>query len=63
MLIDKRLFEGLTKWNAVVGDARRIPSLVRTAVRNGLTGCPVQSIPISRATSSSISLSTTSKIF
>ena len=36
----KRLFEGLTKWNAVVGDARRIPSLVRTAVRKALTGCP-----------------------
>ncbi len=36
----KRLFEGLTKWNAVVGDGQRIPALVRTAVRNALTGCP-----------------------
>ena len=30
----------LTKWNAVVSDARRMPELVRRAVREALSGCP-----------------------
>jgi thiamine pyrophosphate-dependent acetolactate synthase large subunit-like protein len=30
----------LTKWNAVVHDARRLPELVRTAFREALTGRP-----------------------
>src|SRR4029453_12644107 len=30
----------VTKWNAVVHDARRIPELVRTAFREALTGRP-----------------------
>ena len=30
----------ITKWNAVVGDARRIPELVRTAFREALSGRP-----------------------
>lgn len=36
----KRLFEGLTKWNAVVNDVRRLPALLRMAVREATTGCP-----------------------
>ncbi|MDR3471392.1 MAG: thiamine pyrophosphate-binding protein [Devosia sp.] len=36
----KRLYEGLTKWNAVVNDVSRLPALVRMAVRAALTGCP-----------------------
>jgi thiamine pyrophosphate-dependent acetolactate synthase large subunit-like protein len=30
----------LTKWNAVVHDARRLPELLRTALREALSGCP-----------------------
>ena len=33
-------FAPLTKWSAVVGDARRIPELVRTAFRQALGGRP-----------------------
>lgn len=32
--------KALTKWNAVVGDARRLPELVRRAFREALTGRP-----------------------
>ena len=34
------VFAPLTKWSAVVGDARRIPELVRTAFREALGGAP-----------------------
>lgn len=37
---NKRLFEAVTKWNAVVNDVSRLPALVRQAVRVALTGCP-----------------------
>lgn len=30
----------LTKWNAVVNDARRVPELARRAIREALGGCP-----------------------
>ncbi len=41
MDIDTRaMFAPLTKWNAVVNDARRIPELVRTAFRQALGGRP-----------------------
>lgn len=30
----------LTKWNAVVNDARRLPELARRAIREALGGCP-----------------------
>jgi len=33
-----RLFRPITKWNAVVHDARRIPELTRTAFRKALSG-------------------------
>lgn len=36
----KRLFEGLTGWNATVNDVSRLPSLVRRALRHALSGCP-----------------------
>ncbi|MBB4194463.1 thiamine pyrophosphate-dependent acetolactate synthase large subunit-like protein [Rhizobium aethiopicum] len=36
----KRLFEGLTGWNATINDVSRLPALVRRALRNALTGCP-----------------------
>lgn len=36
----KAVFAPLTKWNAVVGDGRRIPQLVRTAFREALAGRP-----------------------
>jgi thiamine pyrophosphate-dependent acetolactate synthase large subunit-like protein len=36
----KRLFEGLTRWNATVNDVSRLPSLVRRALRQALSGCP-----------------------
>ena len=35
----------LTKWNAVVNDARRIPELVRTAFREALSGRPGTGAP------------------
>jgi thiamine pyrophosphate-dependent acetolactate synthase large subunit-like protein len=34
------VFRPVTKWNAVVHDARRLPELVRTAFREALTGRP-----------------------
>lgn len=37
---NKRLFEAVTKWNAVVNDVSRLPELLRHAVRVALTGCP-----------------------
>ncbi len=41
MDMDSRaVFAPLTKWNAVVGDPRRIPELVRTAFREALGGRP-----------------------
>jgi len=41
MDLDTRaVFAPLTKWNAVVTDARRIPELVRTAMREALGGAP-----------------------
>lgn len=41
MDMDSRaVFAPLTKWNAVVSDARRIPELVRTAFREALSGRP-----------------------
>lgn len=41
MDLDARaLFAPLTKWNAVVHDARRLPELVRTALREALSGRP-----------------------
>jgi thiamine pyrophosphate-dependent acetolactate synthase large subunit-like protein len=36
----RAVFAPLTKWNAVVNDARRIPELVRTAFRHALSGRP-----------------------
>ncbi|SHG52697.1 acetolactate synthase-1/2/3 large subunit [Kaistia soli DSM 19436] len=36
----KRLFEGLTSWNATINDVSRLPALVRRALRHALTGCP-----------------------
>lgn len=36
----KRLFEGLTSWNATVNDVSRLPALVRRALRQALSGCP-----------------------
>lgn len=36
----KALLAPLTKWNAVVGDARRLPELVRTAFREAQSGRP-----------------------
>ena len=36
----KAVFAPVTKWNAVVGDGRRIPQLVRTAFREALSGRP-----------------------
>ena len=36
----RAVFAPLTKWNAVVNDARRIPELVRTAFREALGGRP-----------------------
>ncbi len=36
----KRLYEGLTGWNATVNDVSRLPSLVRRALRQALSGCP-----------------------
>jgi acetolactate synthase-1/2/3 large subunit len=36
----RAVFAPLTKWNAVVTDARRIPELVRTAFRQALGGAP-----------------------
>jgi thiamine pyrophosphate-dependent acetolactate synthase large subunit-like protein len=36
----KRLFEGLTGWNATVNDVSRLPSLLRRALRQALSGCP-----------------------
>jgi thiamine pyrophosphate-dependent acetolactate synthase large subunit-like protein len=36
----KRLYEGLTHWNATINDVSRIPALVRRALRAALTGCP-----------------------
>jgi acetolactate synthase-1/2/3 large subunit len=36
----RAVFAPLTKWNAVVHDARRIPELVRTALREALGGRP-----------------------
>lgn len=41
MDLDTRaLFAPVTKWNAVVSDARRLPGLVRTAFREALSGRP-----------------------
>lgn len=41
MDIDARaVFAPLTKWNAVVGDVRRLPELVRSAFRHALSGRP-----------------------
>jgi len=41
MDLDARaVFAPLTKWNAVVGDLRRLPELVRTAFREALGGRP-----------------------
>lgn len=41
MDMDSRaVFAPLTKWNAVVGDVRRLPQLVRTAFREALGGRP-----------------------
>lgn len=41
MDMDSRaVFAPLTKWNAVVTDARRLPELVRTAFREALSGRP-----------------------
>jgi thiamine pyrophosphate-dependent acetolactate synthase large subunit-like protein len=36
----RRLFEAVTKWSGQVTDPRRIPSVVRWALREALTGCP-----------------------
>ena len=36
----RAVFAPLTKWNAVVSDARRVPELVRTAFREALGGRP-----------------------
>ncbi|MDE2372179.1 MAG: thiamine pyrophosphate-binding protein [Burkholderiales bacterium] len=36
----RALFATVTKWNAVVGDARRVPELARQAMREALSGRP-----------------------